>query len=330
MADIPIAIEANPALPNNNVDRNCRLESGFSVLIQSMEPGNLLMRQGSLGMMKTAVILFQCFDQKGILAKITCFLFGVDANIISVDQYTTDSENGRFFLRIAFFFNSQKIAPAELESEFSRVAQYMNAEWSIFYQGNLLKMGILVSKPLHCLVEILNNWKAGDLAVDIPCVISNHEDHRALVEYYGLPFHHLPVTSADKREEDISLTAAHCDFLVLARYMQILSSDFLDQFKKPIINIHHSFLPSFKGADPYRQAFDRGVKVIGATAHYVTPDLDEGPITAQMVSPVSHRDSAESMRRKGKHMEKVTLLEAIQLHIDHRVIPYENKTIVFS
>jgi formyltetrahydrofolate deformylase len=194
-------------------------------------------------------------------------------------------------------------------------------------------MGIFVSKQDHCLVDLLYLHRSGELRVEIPFVISNHDTVREIVESAGIAFYNFPVkpeTKAEKEKEQLSLAKDKSDFLVLARYMQIFSAGFVDEYGKDIINIHHSFLPSFKGSNPYRQAYERGVKVIGATAHYVTAELDEGPIISQMVEPVSHRDSISMLKRKGRNLEKLALASAIQAHLEHRVIRYENKTIVFA
>ena len=194
-------------------------------------------------------------------------------------------------------------------------------------------MAVAVSKFDHCLVDLLYRWSSGEFRVEIPCVVSNHESARVLVERHGIPFVHLPVAEATRAEQEARMVEAisgPSDFLVLARYMQILSGDFLRAYAKDVINIHHSFMPSFKGANPYRQAFDRGVKLIGATAHYATTDLDEGPIIEQVVGRVTHRDTPETLREQGKSLEQRALAAAIKAHIEHRVIRYKNKTVVFE
>jgi formyltetrahydrofolate deformylase len=283
--------------------------------------------------MEKAVILVQCPDQKGIVARISEFVFRYNGNIIQADQYTTDPENGQYFMRLSFCFDPDKVPPAHLEKEFDILARSMDATWRIHYDSVTMRMGILVSRQDHCLADLLYLWRSGELPVEIPCVISNHPDAREIVEQYGVPFYHVPV-SRDSREAAekriLDLTSESTDFLVLARYMQILTGGFLEGYGKDVINIHHSFLPSFKGANPYRQAYERGVKVIGATAHYVTVNLDEGPIIDQVVERVSHRYDVQRLMRKGKNLEKLALANAVQAHIEHRIIRYRNKTVVFD
>lgn len=282
--------------------------------------------------METAILLIQCPDQKGIVSKISDFVFRHEGNIIQSDQHTTDPSNGTFFMRLEFFIDSQVVPKNHLEQEFSILAKSLNAQWSILYSGTKLRMGILVSKQDHCLSDILYRWKSGELNVDIPFVISNHPDAKETVDHYGVPFFHYHLHNISKIEQEsqiISTVKEKSDFLILARYMQILSPDFIKIYNKDIINIHHSFLPSFKGADPYRQAYERGVKVIGTTAHYVTSDLDEGPIIEQLVERVSHRDNIDALMRKGRNLEKLALANAVRAHIEHRIIRFQNKTVVF-
>lgn len=280
--------------------------------------------------MKDLVLLFQCHDQTGIVAKISDFIFQKGGNIVTADQYSTDPEGGHFFIRIEFYVDEAQQTKESLANEFSPIATSFNAEWRLVEKGMRQRMGIMVSKPDHCLVDLLYLWKSGELAVDIPFVVSNHKDHKETVEAYGVPFLFIPAGPEDKKEAEIlNVICEKSDFLVLARYMQIFSKSFLDSYGKDIINIHHSFLPSFKGASPYEQAYEKGVKVIGATAHFVTADLDEGPIISQIVEPVSHRDNVHDLMRKGKNLEKRALVQAVHSYIDYRVIKYKNKTIVF-
>ncbi|MBU1864173.1 MAG: formyltetrahydrofolate deformylase [Candidatus Omnitrophica bacterium] len=280
--------------------------------------------------MQTIILLFQCEDQKGIVAKVSDFIFKHEGNIVTADQYSTDPEGGHFFLRIEFFIDETQHHKASLEAAFRPVAASFKAEWHMYYKREKLRMGIFVSKPDHCLVDFLYLWKSGELAVDIPFVVSTVPDHKAIVELHTIPFHHIAATKDDRKEAELlALASGQSDFLVFARYMLIMSKKFLRAYGKDIINIHHSFLPSFKGVDPYRQAFERGVKVIGATAHFVTETLDEGPIMSQMVESVSHKDSVEDLMRKGKNLEKRALAQAVHSYIDHRIIKYKNKTIVF-
>jgi len=280
--------------------------------------------------MKTIILLFQCHDQKGIVAKVSDFVFTNDGNIVTADQYSTDPEGGHFFLRVEFFIDEAVHNKKILEEAFSPVAQAFSADWSMYYKDDELRMGILASKTDHCLVDLLYLWKSGDINVTIPFVISNYEDHRALVESYDIPFYCIPVTKDENKENEILEKACETsDFLVLARYMQVLTPHFLKTYGKDIINIHHSFLPSFKGRDPYQQAFERGVKVIGATSHFATETLDDGPIISQIVESVSHKDSPVDLSRKGKNLEKRALSQALHNYIDYRIIKYKNKTIVF-
>lgn len=280
---------------------------------------------------KTFILLFQCADQRGIVAKISDFIFKNGGNIITADQYSTDPENGAFFLRIEFLLDYDHCNRTDLHTAFLPISASFNAQWHLYDKHERLRMGIFVSKPDHCLHELLYLWKSGELRVSIPFVASNCDAHRELVESHKIPFHFIPATPTDRREpEFLALAKAESDFLVLARYMMVLSHGFLQQYGKDIINIHHGFLPSFKGAHPYRQAFDQGVKVIGTTAHFVNEKLDEGPIITQMVEYVSHQDSVDSLVRKGKKLEQHALAKAIEAYVDHRVLRFQNKTIVFD
>ncbi|MFP4015001.1 MAG: formyltetrahydrofolate deformylase [Chitinispirillaceae bacterium] len=282
--------------------------------------------------METATLLIRCPDTKGIVAKISSFLFRHDVNIIQSDQHSFGTESPTFFMRVEFLFDPEKVSREAIGSDFGVIASQINAKWQIHYASTVMNMGILVSRQDHCLFDLIYRWRSGELRVNIPFVISNHPDVGGLVEQFGIPFHHVPVGD-DKREQEkeiLRIAKDTSDFLVLARYMQILSPFLLSEYKKDIINIHHSFLPSFKGANPYRQAYNRGVKVIGATAHFVTADLDEGPIIEQVVERVSHRDDEKMMKKKGKNLEKLALANAIGLYSEHRIIRFQNKTIVFS
>ena len=283
--------------------------------------------------MERAVILIECPDQKGIVARVSDFIFQHDANIIQSDQYSTDPENGVFFMRLEFCFDPKRLSRNILEKEFASLATKLRAHWNLHYHSTRLRIGILLSKEAKGGGERRERKEAGEGNADITCVISNHPDHRIVVEQAGVPYHYIPVSAKtkSKSEKDIlALVQKNTDVLVLARYMQILSPKFLKAYQHDIINIHHSFLPSFKGANPYKQAHERGVKVIGATAHYVTENLDEGPIIEQVVERMTHRDDLDDLRRKSRHLEKVALANAIQAHVEHRVIRYKNKTIVFA
>jgi formyltetrahydrofolate deformylase len=277
--------------------------------------------------METAILLFQSLDQQGIIASVTNFLLKHSANIISLDQYSTDQESGTFFLRLVFSYHENKTALLSIEKQFDEIGSPFNAQWRFFAMQTKMKMGILVSKPDHCLVELLYRWKSREINLEIPFIASNHPDHKNLAKLYDIPFYHLEV---EKEEKILEISKKHCDFIVLARYMQILSGHFLTQFSKDIINIHHSFLPSFAGAKPYHQAHKKGVKLIGATAHFVTEELDEGPIIEQMVARVTHKDDVHSLIEKGRSLEKLTLSQAVINYVEHRVIRHGKRTIVFS
>ncbi len=279
-----------------------------------------------------AVLLIQCPDQPGIVAKVSDCLYQSGANILTADQHTTDAQGGRFFMRIVFALDDGQALGA-FEERWHPLAQQLRADHELHDVAKRPRMGILVSKYDHCLFDLLHRQRAGELAADIPMVLSNHEDARDLVERYGIPFHHIPVTKETKLDAEraiIDAARGHTDFLVFARYMQIVSDGFLGGYGKPVINIHHSFLPSFKGANPYRQAYERGVKLIGATAHYVTAHLDEGPIIAQAVEAVYYKDTVEDLKRKGRNLEQYTLASAIRAHIERRILQFENRTIVFE
>lgn len=279
--------------------------------------------------MNNYVLLFQCKDQKGIVARISDFIFRQDGNIITADQYSTDPKSGYFFIRLEFVVSAKPGIKDSLEKGLGRVARGFNAKFSLCSKDKPLKMGILVSRPGHCLAEILYLRKAGELFVDIPFVASNFEGHAEFVEQHDLPFYFLPATKKDRQERELLRLARGTDFLALARYMLILSRGFLNSYGRDIINIHHGFLPSFKGANPYLQALAGGVKVIGATSHFVSEKLDCGPIIAQEVERVSHKDNLADLIRKGKNLEKKALIDAIRSYIDYRVIKHANKTIVF-
>jgi formyltetrahydrofolate deformylase len=282
--------------------------------------------------MDHAVLLITCPDQKGIVARVSNFVFEQGCNILSSDQHTTDPSGGRFFMRIAFDMDDNMVHE-KFEAEFKPLGDDLDADWHVHYASRRLRMGILVSKQDHCLADLLYRQRRGELPVDIPLVVSNHEIAREVAERYEVPFHHVPVTKETKlraEQEILDLVKGKTDFLVLARYMQILTDGFIAAFGHDIINIHHSFLPSFKGADPYRQAYERGVKVIGATAHFVTAQLDEGPIIRQEVDPVYYKDRVDDLRRKGRNLEQRALAGAVRAYLEHRIIKDGPKTIVFQ
>ncbi len=279
--------------------------------------------------MKTFVLLFQCKDKKGIVARLSDFIFRQGGNIVDADQHSTDPSGGHFFIRLEFLVEDKHCDKNFLESGLVTIAGEFNAEYRIYDKDDILRMGIFVSRPDHCLFDLIYLWRSGELRVDIPFVISNYERHREFVQQYKIPFYFVPATREERKESELLAHAASSDFLVLARYMFLLSGDFLASYGKDIINIHHGFLPSFKGANPYKQALEKGVKVIGATAHFVTEKLDEGPIIAQAVEYVSHEDRLENLVRKGKNLEKRALASAVVSYVDYRIIKYKDKTIVF-
>jgi len=284
-------------------------------------------------MLETAILCIQCPDQAGIVAEVSTWVYQHQGNIICSNQYSTDLTCGRFFMRLEFYFDTTVYPKQQLESDFAAIAVKLNCQWQIHYKSKKLRFAILASKHDHCLFELLYRWRANEIAGEITAIISNHKACEKLANAHQLPFHYFPIANNTKQQQEkqiIELTQKTTDFLVLARYMQILSPEFLSEYNKDIINIHHSFLPSFTGANPYRQAYERGVKIIGATAHYVTEQLDEGPIIEQMVEPISHHDQIKALKRKGKHIEKLTLVNAVIAHCEHRIIRFGNKTIVFE
>lgn len=279
-------------------------------------------------MQRDFVLLFQCPDQKGIVAQVSRFILAHGGNIITADQYSTDPYRGRFFMRVEFC--TAHALKASLRDDFTKIARRFGAGWRIFDKADTLRMGIMVSGPDHCLVDLLYLWKIKELRVNIPCIISNCRDHEQIAGQQGIPFYFVPASRKNRKEPEVlELVKGETDFLVLARYMLVLSKKFLSSYNKDIINIHHGFLPSFKGAHPYRQALEKGVKVIGATAHFANEHLDDGPIIAQAVEQVSHRDNLEALVRKGRNLEKSALASAVHSYIDYRIIKYGNKTIVF-
>ncbi len=289
----------------------------------------------------SAILLISCPDQRGLVAAVTDFIFTNQGNILYLDQHV-DAEasgpgasgSGVFFMRVEWDLSGFLIQRHELHSAFDFVARRFNMKWALHFSDTRPRMAVFVSKQAHCLYEILSRWQSGEWQVEIPLIVSNHPDLQPVADQFGLPFHLIPVTQADKaaREaQQIALLQEHrVDFVVLARYMQILSESFVSHFPDRIINIHHSFLPAFAGAKPYHAAYGRGVKIIGATSHYVTTDLDAGPIIEQNVIRVSHKDSIKEMIRKGQDVEKLVLAQAIWHHIQRRVLVYNNKTVVFA
>jgi formyltetrahydrofolate deformylase len=285
------------------------------------------------GMKNSAVLLISCPDRKGIVATISDFVFRHNGNILHADEHA-DEESNLFLMRVEFDPAGFDIDLANFSEHFSPIAHKFEMQWRLARSNYRPKMIILVSKYDHCLVDLLYRHKSGELACDIPLIISNHPNNQPIADFYGIPYITIPVPKDSKRqaeEQILSLIEQHNpDFMVLARYMQILSNEFVNRYPQRIINIHHSFLPAFVGAKPYHQAFTRGVKLIGATSHYVTEVLDDGPIIEQDVVRISHRDSLDDLLQKGRDLEKVVLSRAVRWHIDNRVLLYGNKTVVFD
>jgi formyltetrahydrofolate deformylase len=281
----------------------------------------------------SARLLVGCPDQPGIVAAVSGFLFEQGANIVSSHQYSSDPTGGRFFLRTEFVLDGLPAGRADFERRFGeRVAAPFQMDFEIRCFGERQRLAILVSRYDHCLVDLLWRWRRGELQADVVAVLSNHEDLRAEVEPAGVPYHHVPVEKERKQQAEqsmLELLQGKVDVIVLARYMQILSGEFLERLAVPAINIHHSFLPAFPGADPYRRARDRGVKLIGATAHYVTAELDGGPIIDQDVVRVHHSQSVSELERVGRDIERTVLARAVALHLDDRVIVDGGRTVVF-
>lgn len=281
---------------------------------------------------QTITLLISCPDQPGIVAAVSHFIFTHGGNIVESDQHSTNQQDCTFFMRVSIDEARFTLSPAELRERFEPIAQRFGMQWSVHYAHQRKRAAIFVSKFDHCLTDLLWRWKRGELTMDIPLIISNHQDLQALAEMYHIPYYHMPVRREQRQadqERIVEFLTGKADFLILARYMQILEPFFVQAYPHRIINIHHSFLPAFIGANPYQRAFERGVKLIGATAHYVTNNLDEGPIIAQDVIHCDHRDTTEDLMRKGKDVERRVLAEAVRLHTEDRVLVYENKTIVF-
>lgn len=283
-------------------------------------------------MKNTAILLITCPDRKGEVATIADFIYRHNGNILHADEHG-DEESGLFLMRVEFDPKDFDINLADFSRHFSPVAETFGMKWRLAQSAHRPRMIIFVSKYDHCLVDLLYRHKSGELACDIPLIISNHPDTRAIADFFDIPYCVISVSKENKAaaENQIhALIAEHKpDFMVLARYMQILSNEFVNRYPQRIINIHHSFLPAFVGARPYHQAFERGVKLIGATSHYVTEVLDDGPIIEQDVVRVSHRDTVEDLIRKGRDLEKVVLSRAVRAHVENRVLVYGNKTVVF-
>ena len=283
--------------------------------------------------MATATLLIHCPDQSGIVHAVTGFIFSYQGNILYLDQHV-DRDVNVFFMRVEWELDSFGLPKELISGAFKPLAEQRKMTWSLHFSTERKRVALFVTKEGHCLYDLLSRHEAGELAVEIPLIVANHETLKPAAERFGIPFVHLPVTAQNKREvEDthLKLLEDHgVDTVVLARYMQIISPRFIENYTNRILNIHHSFLPAFAGAKPYHQAHQRGVKLIGATSHYVTADLDQGPIIHQDVIRVSHKDEVADLIRLGKDLEKIVLSKALFLHAGHKVLVYANKTVVFE
>jgi formyltetrahydrofolate deformylase len=282
----------------------------------------------------TAILLVSCPDRKGVVASIADFIFHHNGNILFNDEHG-DSESNLFLTRVEFDYADFDFDLAEFAGHFGPVAQEFQMDWRLAHSNDRPRMAIFVSKYDHCLQDLLYRHQSGELKCEIPLILSNHSDNQRIADFYHVPFVVIPVTKENKREAEerqIALLREHqCDLVVLARYMQVLSTEFIETIGlRNIINIHHSFLPAFVGSRPYHKAFERGVKLIGATAHYVTQVLDDGPIIEQDVVRIHHRDTVDDLVQKGRDIEKVVLSRAVRWHVESRVLLYGNKTVVFQ
>jgi formyltetrahydrofolate deformylase len=281
----------------------------------------------------TATLLLSCADQPGLVAAVATFIYERSGNIVHADQHT-DKEENIFVQRVEWELDGFSLPRHGIEAEFAPIADRFGMQWRLAFSDHTPKIGTLVSKQAHCLYDLVSRWRMGELHAEMAVVVSNHPDLEDAATSFGVPFHHVPVEGDSATEQETAIAALldthEVDVVVLARYMRILSPQFVDRYRGRLINIHHSFLPAFVGARPYHQAHERGVKVIGATAHYVTEELDAGPIIAQDVTGVSHRDSVADLIRKGRDLEKVVLARAVRLHVDNRLLIYGNRTVVFD
>jgi formyltetrahydrofolate deformylase len=283
--------------------------------------------------MDSCVLLISCQDRKGIVARVSGFIHDFGGNIVDSDHHT-DQETGDFLMRTEFGIEGFQVPRSDVAAAFAPIAKVFGMHVEVRFTDQRLRMGLLVSKQDHCLADLLQRHRRGELRVDVPVIVSNHETCAMWGDLFKIPFHVFPVSKETKPEQErqvLGILKQHdVELVVMARYMQILSADFLRQVGCPVINIHHSFLPAFIGANPYRQAYERGVKLIGATAHYATEDLDEGPIIEQDVMRIGHRDTVDDLVRKGRDLEEIVLARAVRRHVEHRVLVYGRKTVVFD
>ena len=287
-------------------------------------------------MKPTAMLLLHCPDVQGIISEITKFITDNHGNIVYLDQYV-DREDGMFFMRLEWELEKFTIPREKIEDIISTLyAKRYNMDFNLYFNDDKPRMAIFVSKMSHCLYDLLARYKAGEWNVDIPCIVSNHENLRYVAEQFDIPYYVWSIKKDHSNKAEVEaaemelLKKEKVTFIVLARYMQIISDEIINSYPNHIINIHHSFLPAFVGAKPYHQAWERGVKIIGATSHYVTAELDAGPIIDQDVTRISHKDTPESLVLKGKDLEKIVLSRAVTKHIERKILTYHNKTIIFS
>ncbi|WP_434504052.1 formyltetrahydrofolate deformylase [Prevotella sp.] len=287
-------------------------------------------------MKPTAILLLHCPDEQGIISEVTKFITDNHGNIVYLDQYV-DREDGMFFMRLEWELEKFTIPREKIEDIISTLyAKRYNMEFNLYFNDDKPRMAIFVSKMSHCLYDLLARYKAGEWNVDIPCIVSNHEDLRYVAEQFDIPYYVWSIKKDHSNKAEVEaaemelLKKERITFIVLARYMQIISDEMIKKYPNHIINIHHSFLPAFVGAKPYHQAWERGVKIIGATSHYVTAELDAGPIIEQDVTRISHKDTPDSLVLKGKDLEKIILSRAVTKHIERKILTYHNKTIIFS
>ncbi len=283
--------------------------------------------------MNHAIILISCPDHRGITAAVTGFVYAHNGNIIHADQHI-DNQSNTFFMRIEWALEGFDIPESEIKSAFAPIAERFNMVWNLYFDRGKKNIAVFVSRPLHCLQDILLRHGQGEISGTLRLIISNHEDARPLAERAGIPFYFLPITSenkADQETQELKLLAdADINLIVLARYHQILSQNFVEKYPNRIINIHHSFLPAFQGRNPYEQAFRQGVKIIGATSHFVVEELDAGPIIEQDTVRVSHRDTIADFKRKGRDLEKTVLSRSLRWALENKILSYENKTVIFD
>jgi formyltetrahydrofolate deformylase len=283
--------------------------------------------------LSSGILLIDCPDRRGIVSAVAQLLYGHGANILHADQHQ-DNFAGMFFMRVEWSLDGFDLSEEAFRNQFGVIAREFDMSWRLAWSSQRLRMAIFVSRYQHCLLDLLHRYQLGELAGEVAMIVSNHPDAEGLASFYKIPFRYFPATPQNRTEIEErqidSLKLNNIDLVVLARYMQILSPSFVDQYPRRIINVHHSFLPAFTGAKPYHAAFQRGVKLIGATSHYVTEELDEGPIIDQDVTRVSHRDQVADLVQKGRDLERMVLSRAVRWHLSHRILFYGNKTVVFD